>query len=304
MPKQIPMSEKRVWLQKSDEGVTTAQIAKEKGKALKVIKRGIEEARAERDGAAARAEIVKDALIKHQHQLMAIINRLSDAADPPPADLELRREKNGSLAPIPIPAGRIVYIPEQGLIVDLSDEETTLWKLLREHLTRDRIWSAIKNWKVALVNHIQARTGLELGIRMLVERETGFSVIKEKSPNSLDNYINPFTIQLFFTVQIRKTLGISDETNPQDRVFAGDDGYVRNGEGGSEMAFCPGKQQECREALIKVFNMIPGQPETKKVIATDLELKNVSNKLKRMLEDIKLMGLIPGRCRICSRISL
>ncbi len=304
MPKQIPMSEKREWLKESDEGITTAQIAKKKTKALKVIKRGIDEARAERDGTAARAEIVKDALIKHQHQLMAIINRLSDAAEPPPADLELRREKSGSLAPIPLPASRIVYISEQGLIVELSDENTTLWKLLKAHLTRDRIWSTINNWKGALVNHIQARTGLELGIRMLIERETGFKFPDEKSPKSKGDHINPFTIRLFYTVQIRKALGISDGTNPQDRVFAGDDGYVRNGEGGSEMAFCPGKQQECREVLIKAFNKIPGLPETKKVIATDLELKNVSNKLKRMLEDIRLMGLIPGRCRICSRISL
>ena len=304
MPKKIPMSEKRKWLNDFDEGIPASEIAKKKTKALKVIKRGIDEARAERDGAAARAEIVKDALIKHQHQLMSIINRLSDAAEPPPADLELRREKSGSLVPIPLPASRIVYISEQGLIVELSDENTALWKLLREHLTRDRIWSTIKNWKGAMVNHIQARTGLELGIKRLIERETGFKFPDEKTPKSKGDYINPFTIRLFYTVQIRKALGISDETNPQNRMFAGEDGYVRNGEGGSELAYCPGKQQECREALIKAFNKIPDLTEVKKVIATDAELKNVSNKLKRILEDIRLMGLIPGRCRICSRISL
>ncbi len=304
MPKKIPMSEKRKWLNDFDEGIPASEIAKKKTKALKVIKRGIDEARAERDGAAARAEIVKDALIKHQHQLMAIINRLSDAAEPPPTNLELRREKSGSLVPIPLPASRIVYISEQGLIVELSDENTALWKLLREHLTRDRIWSTIKNWKGAMVNHIQARTGLELGIKRLIERETGFKFPDEKTPKSKGDYINPFTIRLFYTVQIRKALGISDETNPQNRMFAGEDGYVRNGEGGSELAYCPGKQQECREALIKAFNKIPDLTEVKKVIATDAELKNVSNKLKRILEDIRLMGLIPGRCRICSRISL
>jgi len=304
MPKKIPMSEKREWLKYFDEGIPTAQIAKKKTKALKVIKRGIDEARAERDGTAARAEIVKDALIKHQNQLMAIINRLSDAAEIPPADLELRREKSGALAPIPLPAGRIIYIPEQGLVYELSDENTTLWGLLKEHRTRDRIWSTIKNWKVALVNHIQARTGLELGIRMLVERETGLKFPDEKTPKSKGDHINPFAVQLFYIVQIRKALGISDETNPQNRMFAGDDGYVRNGEGGSELAYCPGKQHECREALIRAFNKIPDLQETKKVIVTHSELKNVSNKLKRMLEDISLMGLIPGRCRICSRISL
>ncbi len=304
MPKKLPMSEKREWLKDSDEGISAAQIAKDKNKALKVIKRGIDEARAERDGTAARAEIVKDALIKHQNQLMAIINRLSNAAEPLPADLELRREKNGALAPIPLSAGRIVYTSDNGFVVELSDENTALWGLLKEHRTRDRIWSTIKNWKVALVNHIEARTGLELGIRMLVERETGLKFPDEKTPKSKGDHINPFAVQLFYIVQIRKALGISDETNPQNRMFAGDDGYVRNGEGGSELAYCPGKQHECREALIRAFNKIPDLQETKKVIVTHSELKNVSNKLKRMLEDISLMGLIPGRCRICSRISL
>jgi len=304
MPKKIPMIEKREWLKDFDEGIPAAEIAKKKEKALKVIKRGIDEARAERDGAAARAEIVKNALIKHQNQLMGIIERLMEAAEIPPADLELRREKSGALAPIPLPASKIVYTSDNGLVVELSDENTALWGLLKEHLTRDRIWSTIKNWKDALVNHIQARTGLELGIKMLIERETGFKFPDEKTPKSKGDHINPFAVQLFYTVQIRKALGISDETNPQNRVFVGDDGYVRNGERGSELAYCPGKQQECREALIRAFNKIPDLPETKKVIVTDSELKNVSNKLKRMLEDIRLMGLIPGRCRICSRISL
>ncbi len=304
MPKQIPMIEKREWLRESDNGIPAAEIAKDKAKALKVIKRGIDEARAERDGAAARAEIVKDALIKHQNQLMGIIARLLEAAEIPPADLELRREKSGALAPIHLSASRIVYTSDDGLIVELSDENTALWGLLREHLTRDRMWSTIKNWKRALVNHIQARTGLERRIRMLIERETGFGFPDEKTITSKGDHINLFTVQLFYTVQIRKALRVSDETNPQNRIFAGDDGYVRHGEGGSELAYCPGRQQECREALIRAFNEIPDLPETTKVIATDSELKNVSNKLRRMLEDARLMGLIPGRCRICSRISL
>ena len=44
MPKKIPMSEKREWLKDFDEGIPAAEIAKKKTKALKVIKRGIDEA--------------------------------------------------------------------------------------------------------------------------------------------------------------------------------------------------------------------------------------------------------------------
>jgi len=304
MPKMVPMSEKRQWLEDFDEGKPAAQIAKERRRALKVIKRGIEEARAERDGAAARAEIVKEALIKHQQQLMGIIDRLLDAAEIPPADLELRREKSGALAPIPLPAGRIIYTPEQGLIVDLSDENKTLWKLLKEHLTRDRIWSTIKNWKEAMISHIMARIELESGIKTLIERETRYEVAESKTTDDTKGFVYPHAVKLFYTVHIRKALGIPDGTNPQERMIASDDGYVRHGGGGSEMAYCPSRQDDCLKALIKVYHKIPDLPEIKRVIATGSELMIVSDKLKRLLEDIRLIGLIPGRCRICSRISL
>ena len=103
---------------------------------------------------------------------------------------------------------------------------------------------------------------------------------------------------------MRKALGIPDGTNPQERMIASDDGYVRHGGGGSEMAYCLGKQEQCREALVSAYDKIPDLPEIKKVTATESELRNISSKLKQLLEDIRLMGLIPGRCRICSRISL
>jgi len=304
MPKQIPMSEKKEWLLEYDDGKPAAEIAREKQRALKVLKRGIEEARAERDGAAARAEIVKEALIKHQQQLMGIINRLLDATEPPPADMEIRREKSGAIAPIPIPAGRILYTPSQGLTVELSDENKTLWELLKQHLTRDRIWSAIRNWKEALTNRTKAILEFESGIRRLVESETELKVKEGKTADGDKDFIYSHVVELFKTVHIHKALGIPDGTNLEERIVDSDDGYVRHGEGGSDLAYSNSKHKECHEALLKVLEKIPDLPETKKVITTEAELKNVRYKLKRMLEDIKLMGLIPGRCRICSRISL
>jgi hypothetical protein len=304
MPKKLPMSEKREWLTAFDEGKPAAQIARERKHAIKVIKRGIEEARAERDGATARAEIVKGALIKHQKQLLGIVDKFYQAAEVPPADLELRRDKSGALEPIPLPYSMIVYTPEKGLTVELPDENTTQWGLLREHLARDRVWSAIRNWKESLISHVRERMELESAIKISVENETGFKVSMAPPGDQEPNVVYDFTVKLFYIVQIRKALGILDKTNPQDRMIASDDGYVRHGEGGSEMAYCPNKQNECREALITAFNKIPDLPEMKKVIITEIELKNTSSKLKRPLEDIRLMGLVPGRCRICSRIGL
>ena len=306
MPKQIPLAIKKEWLKEYEEGKTEARIAREQKHSLNVIKRGIEEARANRDGYAARAEIVKDALKNHQKQLMAVIERLLKLSDPPPADLELRREKSGALTPIPLAAGRIVYTPAEGLTVELWDESTPQWGLLKEHLRRGRIWPAIKQWKDSLIAHIRARIEFESGIKALIESETGIRVasITPVDKNRKFDSVSPFAVNLFYEVSIRKALGISDETNPQERITASDDGYVRHGGGGSELAYCPGKQDPCRDALIRAFGKIQDLPETAKLVTSDVELKRVSRKLKESLEDIQLMGLVSGRCRICNRISL
>jgi hypothetical protein len=298
------MSEKREWLADFDEGKPAAVIAKERKRAPKVVKRGIDEARAERDGATARAEIVKKALVDHQEQLKGIIKKLMQTVEALPPDLELRREKNGALAPIPLPAGKILHTPSQGLILEISDENTTLWKLLKEHLQRNRLWSAIKKWKEALSYHMKARLALESRIKLLIETETKLKVTDKEPTDGKIAFVYPSTVSLFYLVNMRKALGIPDGTNTQERIIAGDDDYVRHGPGGSELAYCPGKQKECQESLKKAFKKISDLPEIKKVVATNSELTIVNNRLKQRLEDIQLMGLITGRCRICSRISL
>ena len=304
MPKQIPLSEKREWLKEYEEGKPEAKIAKEKHRALKVIKRGIQEARADRDGSAARAEIVKEALIRHQKQLLEIVNRLLKLTDRIPADVELRREKNGAISPIILSAGRIVYTPEKGLVTELSDENTSEWGLLKEHLKQRRIWSTLEQWKTASIAHIEARLDFERGIKTLVEIETGLQVISDKPRDEQNGFIYLFTIKLFYEVSIKKVMGILDETNPDERMVTTDDGYILHGQAGSRLAYCPDRQDECREALVRAFRKIQDLKERLIVISTDTELKNVSAKLKGPLDDIRLMSLIPGQCRICSRISL
>lgn len=304
MPKQIPLSEKREWLKEYEEGNPEAKVAKERHRALKVIKRGIQEARANRDGSAARAEIVKEALIRHQKQLFEIVNRLLNLTNTIPANFKLRREKNGAIAPIILSAGLIVYSPEKGLVTKLSDENTSEWGLLKEHLKQRRIWSILEQWKTALIANTKALLDFERGIKTLVEIETGLQVISDKPGDEQKGFIYPFTAELFSEVSIRKAVGISDETNPDKRMVTTEDGYILHGQAGSRLAYCLGRQDECREALVRAFEKIQDLKERLIVVSTDAELKNVSAKLKGPLDDIRLMGLIPGQCRICSRISL
>ena len=304
MPKKIPITEKREWLEAYEQGKSEASIAREKHRDLKVIKRGIQDARLERDGATARAELVKAALLKHQNQLLSVIDRILSAMVPPRPELEIRRGKNEALVPIPLPAAQVSYDPSKGLVIELFDENTPQWELLKEHLRRDRLWSTIDQWKGALIAHIKARTGLQLKLRILLESETGLKVTTEPYASEEASFVFSNTVKLFYGVALNKALGIPDETNPQDRIISTADGYVLHGQCGSQLAFCPGHQDECRDKILTAFTKIQNSSEVKDVVDTYADLKPVTTRARRPLEDVTLMGLVPGQCRICRRLSM
>jgi len=304
MPKQIPLSEKREWLKQYEDGTPAAQIARKQEHSLRVVRRGIDEARSERDGTVARADIVKDALRNHQRLLMEVIDKLMRLTDPLPPDMELRREASGVLAPIGLPGGRIYYNRSEGLQVELADENTRQWKLLKEHLKRAKLWRMLEQWKKQVTDDMRTRIVFEAAIRSLVQSETNLTITQVSTTDIRKNFLYPSVMALFYQVSIRRAVGILDGTNPEIRIVASDDGYVRHGQGGTELAHCPGKQDKCKEGLLRALKKIPNLPETAKIQDSTAELKKVSGSLKEAIEDIQLMGMIPGRCRICNRISL
>ena len=155
-----------------------------------------------------------------------------------------------------------------------------------------------------MARHVETRSSQEKRIGKLLVEEIGAEVADIKPAKVDQEYINPSTVQLLYTIVMRRNFGMSYPTYTEERLVASSDGYVRNGEGGTELVFCPRRTDDCRNALIAVFNKLPGTEEMKRVHATHLTLTNESNKLKQKLEDFQLMGLIPGRCRICNRMSL
>jgi len=59
MPKKIPIVDKRGWLQDYEQGKSEAAIASQNHRDLRIIKKGIAEARRERVVNLARADLVK-----------------------------------------------------------------------------------------------------------------------------------------------------------------------------------------------------------------------------------------------------
>ena len=69
MPKKFSITDKRKWLEDYENGKSEASIASDSRCDPRTIRRGIEEARRGRDAQAARIDLLKQAVLKHQKRL-------------------------------------------------------------------------------------------------------------------------------------------------------------------------------------------------------------------------------------------
>ena len=107
MPKKFSMLEKRKWLQAYESGTTEAEIAKGGNCIIRTVHKGTQEARLERDGVAARADLIKDALRKHNENLLSVIGELLPVLIRPTASQ--RVPVGGSSGAIPITGGKAQF---------------------------------------------------------------------------------------------------------------------------------------------------------------------------------------------------
>lgn len=302
MPKKIPLEEKRKWLQSYEEGKPEFQIAKEAHKNIKTVKRGMEEARSERYAATAQAEMVKGALKRHQDNLLSIINRVLSALALSTHDLPLSRDPNGSLSPMYLSGATLYYNQDLGLVLALPDEGTISWELLREHLKGDRIWKNLDQWKKAMLAHIQSRSALNLKTSLLIKQETGYDYEdKSISPPRLYSYN---TVNLLYQAAVDGCLGITGGEKLENMIIADTEtGRVRKGVG-TTLAEAPGAEVQCRANIIQAFEKLLSSAEISQVSKTYEELEVATSKARRLVEEMSLLGMVPGQCRVCRRLGI
>lgn len=298
MPKEIPLTEKSEWLKAHQEGRSQADIAKDFGRDVRTIKRGIEEARRAQDSQTARTELLKDALQKHQKALLGVIKDMLSALVPPTPSLELPLQRYDSPLTIPLSRATASYESEKGWIVTLEDEDTALWELLQEHLRRDRMWKALARWKRAIAAHLEARIALKRQTAALLEKKTGLKVDPTQP-----TYVEVGVVGLFYEVALNRALGIPDRRNLEKNITASGAGYVLYLN--SRIASTEeGAEEKCRKDMLDAFKKLRMSPEATAAVATCRELEESTAKARRAVEEISLLGLVPGQCRVCRRLGL
>ena len=288
MSKKISIQEKKKWLDMYEQGKTEVQVAREMRRDPRTIVKGIEEASKDRRLASAEAEMLRNALFKHQDQLTGILKNIATMLVMPPDNLEMREEREGFLAPISLSGALLKHPSEEQMTLEVHIEDKLEWELLKEHLRQDKLWEYIKQWRKAMIDHALARWQFKQAVKLELVRDTDLKFLNYKDSKQSDNLLREL-VDLLYDVTTHRFLGIQNATDVGDVIDTKLASYDNTA--------------ESRQKIVSVFNSLPGTIQAYKVKSTHEELARVTRLAKRQVDEIMLLGMITGKCRVCRRLS-
>ena len=304
MPKKYKPEQKRQWLQYREQGKSDKWIANYVKCDVRTVVKGIDEAIREREAGAARIQLMKDKIGEHQTALVVVLDGIVSMLELPPYNLEIRKESNGNVAPVPLSGALVKPDAENELVLVIHEEDSLKWELLKEHLKGDKLWRMINRWRGPFLEHIKARVALVDAAQGLLEKETGLKLRESANDVPDKGGLLPVAVKVFYELAICQALGVKNETNLEERLIGTPDGYVRNGPGGTDYTYAPGFQDECKEKILVALNKLHNSQEKNQVISSYVEAGKITEETKRVAEEISLMRWLPGRCRVCKRMGV
>ena len=308
MPKKFSLIDYKEWLQRYDGGETEKSIAKNAKCDVRTVRKGLARARLFKDAADAKVELIKEALHKHQADLLRLVEEIILALKVPSEEvMMLPWQWKSDHISIGLEGVKWEFQrnePAAGhltLVAETEDE----WVLLREHLRNDPLWAALAQWKKALVAHLLERVEFESKAAALLRNEkAGYRVVDSRDgPPPVIDF--PTTVVLFIKATLRRAMGIRDITDfEEDIEIDSTNGFVTYGYGRLLLAEAPGVEKQCREHLLDVFCEMQALPEAGRVASTYAALAEATARARQVAKEISLLGLVLGQCRICRRLGM
>jgi hypothetical protein len=300
MPKKFDDAKKRQWLEFYDQGKSERWIANRAKCDVRTVKNAINEARLKRDVVAARIELVKDALHSHQDALLEELDQIKTSLVVPERDFAVLSWNRGENS----------ILDDTGKQMKLDDGgDSTMRRLLKEHLKRDKLWKLLAQWEKARADHLAARLAFQRRTVTLLEKKTGYKLTDGDGPSpfvfshTAGYVIYKNAIEMAFAAPDKKARkGIAEKmeatitvnTNNGDVVFGS----------GSILAVAPGREEATKEHLLDALKALGESPQAKPVVETYHTLEQITTKARQVVEDARLLGFVPGQCQICRRLGM
>ena len=300
MPRKFDDAKKKEWLEFYDQGKSEKWIADRAKCDVRTVRKAINEARLKRDVVVARMELVKDALRKHQDGLLEEVNQIKVSLVVPERDFAVLCWHHGQNS----------ILDDTGEQIKLENgEDSTMRRLLKEHLRQDKLWRVLAQWEKARASHLAARVEFQRKTATVLQHKTSYKLI---DGDGTSPFMYSYTAgALFYKAAIDMAFAAPDEraqksiirkmetaisvnTNNGDVVF----------EKGSILAVAPGSEETTKQHLLDALRDLGKSPEVKAVVETCQALEQITTKARQVVEDIRLLGLVPGQCEICRRLGM
>lgn len=306
MPKRFSETDKRDWLNLHETGKSEKWIARERAHCdPRTVKRGIEEARRRRDANMARIELVKNALSKHQDDLLGELHNILSSLTMPPVDFMVLSWHHDGDSIFTV-ADKTKEMNQKGSTITATEkvniDRNAKRDLLKEHLKNDRMWKVMAQLKRDYGENNQARVALQRKIVNIVERQTGY---KFDDGNKLStNFIYSYTTgDLFFKSILQKAFGVRRTSNLENDIYADvSRGTVQYH--GSILAEVAGNEERCKKNLLTALRKLQHSEEASQVMETHKALAESNEKAKQSVEQLLLLNFVPGQCQVCRRLGI
>jgi hypothetical protein len=287
MPEKIAPKQMRRWLQMYEDGKPVDVIAKKYHRDTRTIKRGIEEAKRDRLAESVRGNIMMEAAQRHQTVLVETVNDVMDELEADTNKPEIPGEDTDDLSQVALRA-----------------ESSPYWGLLKQHLPRDPLWDLIIKWKKAHVDFTDSCAAVrKITSDLLVETCRCEIVNADTDVDTKPPFLYSRSAELIYAEAMAKAMDGKPKTDIAASLKADrKSGNVMSG--GTVMAVAPGREEEFAGYIHEVLGKVNDSDEATAVYYKHSALKQAYDKARGAAQDIVLLGMVPGLCRICRKLGL
>lgn len=283
MPEKISIKQMREWLEMKESGRTEAAIAHKFRRDVRTIKSGIERAVRERSAETVRTHMMMDAARHHQETLLDIVRGIAPG-------LEVGIERFASLKS---------YSNVSELAI-LPGETTPHWELLKQHLPRDPLWDMVGKWKKAIIDLASGCVELRGKTDHLLTEKCGCAIVDS---GGRPPFLFSRTPELIYTEVLHLATDNRTRTDTCDSLQVD----MKSGQvmiPNTILAVAPGREEEFAGYIRECWNEINESDEAAVLTGKYKDMLNAKEKARKAAEDITLLGILPGLCRICRRLGL
>jgi hypothetical protein len=306
MPKKFHLADKMKWLELYEGGKTELWIARNHARCdPRTVRRGLEEAQRKQDVKLARIELVKDALRKHQDSLLAELDEMLQSLIMPEVDfavLSWGRTNNSDFTE--------EATAEKGVRKDNNSKAregskakaVTVHDLLREHLKNDRVWKALAQRERNHITNMATKAAFQRKIIKLLREKTGYKMVDKNDDSPPFLYLHD-TCDLLYSTIVNNAFESRKTVNLENDIFTDStNGLVRTNR--VILAEAPSEEESCKKNILEALKSLQESSELRRVIDTHHQLVDSTLNARQIIEQIKLLGIIPGRCQVCRRLGI